>query len=129
MKRVLLLALVLLVVFLYVCRQRVYLHDPLANVVRSGQTDPDTHVLINYSNDILLYDHSGGRDRIYLVQNWNLTPSVPGQLMCVAFLLCLTDNDHATAAPIDTRGRLATMSNKEVDFFDEDGAPVTVTVH
>jgi hypothetical protein len=129
MRRLLLLVIVVCVAFVYICRERLYLRDPLASVERAGTKVSETRVLINYPNDILLEDDSAGRHRIYLVQNWNLTPSAPAHLTCTANLACLADADHATATPIPgTKGVPAVMTNKRVEFVDEDGKKIVVTL-
>ena len=135
MKKIVGLILLLLVVFLVVNRRRVYLRDPLAQVSRDGVAVNGVKVLINYPNDVLLDDFSGANHRrLYLIQHWNnalQTPTAP--LKCINGLACLTDADQATAAVISpgSRGRRTPvapviMTDKRVDFTDEDGALVTV---
>jgi hypothetical protein len=134
MKKLIGLLVLCLIVFIVVYRQRIFLRDPLASVTRDGTPVADVQVMINYPNDILLQDHSAGRKRVYLVQNWNKVaeaPTVP--LRCIQFVACLTDADHATgdAIPVGSRGRRTawegvTMTNKRVEFVDEDGDLVQV---
>lgn len=129
MKRFWLLVAVLAIVFVVVMRQRLYVLDPLATVSRNGEVQKPAHVLINYSNDILLNDQTGGHNRIYLVQNWNLQPAVPARMTCLAFLACLTDAEHVTATPLHgPRSEPATMTSKQVDFRDENDAAVAVSL-
>jgi len=135
-KKILALVVLVIVVFVVVNRQRVFLWDPLASVTRDGVKVSGVRTMINYSNDVLLQDGSGGRRRIYLVQNWNKVAEVPtAPLKCLQLLGCLTDADQASssAIAIGARGRRApiagvTMSNKRVEFVDEDGALVEVTL-
>ena len=136
MKKLLALIFIGLLVFIFIYRQRVFLRDPLATVTRDGVNQSGAHVLINYTNDILLDDTDAGKHRIYLVQNWNKVagfPSVP--LKCFTAMACMTDADQATATPIPvgTRGKRSafegvTMTNKHIEFVDEDGALVAVTL-
>jgi hypothetical protein len=126
-----------LVVFLVVFRQRIFVRDVLSSVTRDGAPVSGVQVYINYANDVLLQDHSAGRKRLYLVQNWNQVveaPTVP--LNCIQLVACMTDADQATGDPIPAgrrRGGAAshgvTMSSREVDFVDEDGALVQVILH
>ena len=134
MKRLFALALICVVVFVVVDRQRIFLRDPLATVTRDGVKVGGVAVMINYSNDVLLLDGSEPQSRSYLVQHWNEVAGVPtAPLRCVMGVACLTDADQATAAPlaIGSRGRRAafegvTMTDRRVEFVDEEGALVTV---
>ncbi len=90
--------------------------------------------MINYSNDVLLQDRSKPQRRLYLVQNWNKVAEAPSApLKCVMGVACMTDADQASASKLEIGsrgGRTAfegvTMTNKRVEFVDEDGALVTV---
>ena len=134
MKKILALIVLVIVVFVVVNRQRVFLWDPLASVTRDGVKVNGVRTMINYSNDVLLQDASAGRKRMYVVQNWNKVAEVPtAPVKCLQGLGCLTDKDQATAQAIEIgrRGRRApidgvTMTNKRVEFVDEDGALVEV---
>jgi hypothetical protein len=136
MKKVLALGLLVFLVFVVVHRQRLFLRDPLASVTRDGVKVDGVRVMINYSNDVLLEDPTAGHRRMYLIQNWNKvaeTPTAP--LRCLQGLACLTDADEAAGAVLvpGTRGRRSpfegvTMTNKRVEFVDEDGALVGVTL-
>lgn len=134
MKRLLTLLVIGLIVFFVVFRQRLFVWDPLAKVTRDGAVVDGVRTLINSSNDVLLQDASAGKHRLYLVQGWSkvaATPTAP--LTCVQLLGCMTDADQATAQaiPIGSRGRRSpfegvTMTNRRVEFVDEDGALVEV---
>ena len=128
MRKILFLVFVGFIVFLYLNKQRVFLRDPLAAVVRGGVLQHGTaKVLINASNDILLEDSSDSKQRTYIVQRWNKvagTPTIP--LKCVQGVACMTDADQATAAPVSTVA--ATMTDKQVDFVDEDGVKLQVSL-
>ena len=136
MRKLLALLVIGLIVFLVIYHQRVFLRDPLATVTRDSVKDSDVRVLINYSNDVMLDDASAGRHRIYIVQGWNKTAAflAPG-LKCLNGLVCMTDADQATATPVEvgSRGKRppfegVTMTNKRIEFVDEDGALVQVTL-
>ena len=104
MKKLVALLVIGFAIFLAIDRQRIYVRDPLAKVTREGTSVDHTQVMINYPNDVLLLDRSDGRDRIYLVQHWNMalgTPTVPVQ--CVQGFACMTDRDQATEAGVLAR--------------------------
>lgn len=136
MKKIIGLILLAIIVFVVIYRQRIFLRDPLATVTRDGVKMGGVYTMINYSNDVLVDDSSGAVHRIYLVQNWNkvdATPTAP--LKCINGVACMTNADQATAAavPVGSRGRRSafegvTMTNKRVEFVDEDGALVDVTL-
>lgn len=136
MKKILALLTVVLIVFVVMHRQRLFLRDPLATVTRDGVKVSGVAVMINYSNDVLLQDASAGKRRLYLVQNWNRHAGFPTvALTCVQGLACMTDADQATATAVSpgSRGRRSvfegvTMTNRQVEFVDEDGDLVQVTL-
>ena len=136
MKKILLLIVLGLVVFIVIHRQRIFLWDPIASVTRTGIKQGSVRVMINYSNDVLIDDASTNKRRIYLVQNWNRLPEYPtGQLKCIEYLACMTDADKASGVSIlpGSRGRRdsvegVAMTNKQVEFIDENGMLVQVTL-
>ncbi len=136
MKKFLAVITLALIVFVVIYRQRIFLRDPLATVTRDGVKVEGVAVMINYSNDVLLQDGSGGKRRLYLVQNWNKQAELPtSALTCVQGLGCMTDADQATATAIipGSRGRRSawqgvTMTNRRVEFIDEDGDLVQVVL-
>ena len=136
MKKLLLLIFLGLIVFVVIYRQRLFLRDPLASVTRDGAKVGDTRVMINYSNDVLLDDASAGKHRIYIVQNWDkVAKSMTATLKCIQGMACMTEADQAAGTPVvvGSRGRRSafegvTMTNKRVEFVDEDGALVEVVL-
>jgi hypothetical protein len=130
MKKLIALMVLALVVFVVIYRQRLFLRDPLATVTRDGAKVNDVAVMINYSNDVLLEDHSAGKSRLYLVQHWNKQAEVPtAPLTCVQGLACMTDADQATGQALVAgyRGKRpawegVTMTSRRVEFVDEDGS-------
>ena len=127
----------LLVAFLAINRQRVYLRDPLARVSRDSSPVSGVTTMINFNNDVLLLDNSDPQHhRVYLVQGWNKLAAVPTvALRCEAGLACMADADQATATPITpgSRGHRepflgVTMTNRRVEFVDEEGALVLITL-
>ena len=136
MKKLIALVFLGLIVFVVVYRQRVFLRDPLATVTRDGHQQGGIRVMINYNNDVLMDDASATPRRIYLVEGWDRVPQfLAATLKCVNGLACMTDADQASGAPVPqgSRGRRSpfegvTMTNKRVEFVDEDGALVEVTL-
>jgi hypothetical protein len=129
MKRFLVLSGIILIVLVAIYRQRLFLRDPLAKVYRNEARQEGLRVYINYSNDILVQD-SGGVP-LYMVQHWNESPGFPQELRCLRGMVCWTDHDHATLAPLAKAGNPApstTMSDREVTFRQGDDSTIRVTL-
>jgi hypothetical protein len=127
-KKILIVGTLLLVVFVAVFRQRIFVRDPLGKVERNGVAQDGTRLYINYSNDVLVED--AARHQFVLVQGWSALPGVPQHLFCLTGLVCWTDADRAAVFPVEgVGGRTpAVMSAKEVMFVDESGARVKVAL-
>jgi hypothetical protein len=126
LKRILIVGTLLLLVFVAVFRQRIFVRDPLGKVERNGVAQDGTRLYINYSNDVLVED--AARHQFVLVQGWSALPGVPRHLFCLTGLVCWTDADKAAVFPVEGVGgkTRAAMSAKEVRFVDESGARVRV---
>ena len=131
MKKILLLALLVLLALIAFNRQRVYVRDPLATVFKNDVKQSGVQVFINYSNEVLLeQDQEPGAYRV-LVQSWNKMPGTPSYLICIRWMACLADADHAATYPIEWTGRgkydpRVSMSSRGVSFVAGDGATVRV---
>jgi hypothetical protein len=125
LKRILIVGVLLLAIFVAVFRQRIFVRDPLGKVERNGIAQ-DARVYINYSNDVLVEEPAA--ERRYLVQGWSGLPGSPKHLVCLTGLVCWTDADEAAVFPLEGVGgkTRAEMSAKEVTFVDEIGASVRV---
>ena len=126
MKKILIVGILLLGVFVAVFRQRIYVRDPLGKVERNGIAQDGARLYINYSNDVLVEDSA--RHQFVLVQGWSALPGVPQHLFCLTGVMCWTDADKAAVFPVEGVGgkARAVMSAKEVTFVDELGAKVRV---
>jgi hypothetical protein len=124
LRKILIVGTLLLVVFVAVFRQRIFVRDPLGRVERNGAAQDGTRLYINYSNDVLVEDTA--RHQFVLVQGWKKLPGVPQHLFCLTGMVCWTDADRAAVFPVDGVGgrTAAVMSAKEVRFVDESGAKV-----
>jgi hypothetical protein len=125
LRKILILGTLILILFVAVFRQRLFLRDPLGKVERNGVAVDGARLYINYSNDVLVEEP--GAQRRYLVQGWSGVPGLPKRLACVTGMLCWTDADQASVFPLnDNRTTTrATMNAKVVTFTDESGATVT----
>jgi hypothetical protein len=126
LKRIPIVGTLLLVVFVAVFRQRIFVRDPLGKVERNGVAQDGTRLYINYSNDVLVEDSA--RHQFILVQGWSVRPGVPQHLFCLTGMMCWTDADKAAVFPVEgVGGRTpAVMNAKEVSFVDDSGARVRV---
>jgi len=126
LKRIFIVGTLLLVVFVAVFRQRIFVRDPLGKVEGDGVALDGMRLYINYSNDVLVEDSA--QHQFVLVQEWSARPGVPQHLFCLTGMVCWTDADKAAVFPVEgVGGRTpAVMSAKEVTFVDESGARVRV---
>jgi hypothetical protein len=124
LKKILIVGTLLLVIFVAVFRQRIFVRDPLGKVERNGVGQDGARLYINYSNDVMVEDSA--RHQLILVQGGNKLPGVPKRLACLIGLVCWTDGDQATVFPVEgVGGRTpAVMSAKEITFVDGSGASV-----
>ena len=124
MKKILIVGVLLLAIFVAVFRQRIFVRDPLGKVERNGVAQDNSRLYINHSNDVLVED--AAQHRFVLVQGWSGLPGVPQHLFCLTGLVCWTDADRAAVFPVEGLGgrTRAVMSAKEVTFVDEAGADV-----
>ncbi len=133
MKTFLLVVLVVLLGYILINRQRVYVRDPLATVYQDGAKQSGVQVFINYSNDVLLEQDAEPGSYRTLVQAWNKMPGTPVVLKCIRWMACLADADRATTLPIEWSGKgkydpHVTMTSREVSFTRGDGEEMRVTL-
>jgi hypothetical protein len=131
MKRLFVLAFLVLMALILMNRQRVYVRDPLAKVYRNDQKQDGVQVYINYSNDVLLIKEGDPGAYRILLQNWNKSPGTPTVLKCIHWMACLADADHATVTPIVPIGKgsydpRAAMNNREISFVNADGTTTRI---
>ena len=126
MRKILIVGALLLLIFVAVFRQRIFVRDPLGKVERNGVAQDGMRLYINHSNDVLVEDTE--RHQFVLVQGWSALPGVPQHLFCLTGLMCWTDGDKATVFPVEGVGgrTRAVMSAKEVTFVDESDVKVRV---
>ena len=93
-------------------------------------------VFVNAAGDVLLWqDAEPGAYRI-LVQAWNKAPGTPVRLICLHWMVCLTDADRAATIPMDWTGNSGrhkgkydprvSMTSREVSFVNGDGVTIRV---
>ena len=141
MKKLLVLAFLVIMALILTHRQRVFVRDPLATVYESAPNQSAAlakkqhgiQVYINYSNDVLLLHEDQPHPYSLVIQHWNMTPGTPLRLRCVHLMACLTDADHAATVPMstpttDSYWPKTTMTNREVSFLLPDGSTIRVTL-
>lgn len=132
MKKLLLIAFLVIMALILTHRQRVFVRDPLAKVYTStgkngsdSVDQPGVQVYINYSNDVLLIKESGPAYTL-LVQHWNRTPGFPTELKCIHWMACLTDADQAATRQVPKYDTKVQMNDRAVTFVDPQGASTRV---
>jgi hypothetical protein len=131
MKKLFVLAFLVLMVLILVNRQRVYVRDPLAKVYRNAQEQSGVQVYINYSNDVLLVKEDNPGSYRILVQGWSKSPGTPAVLKCIRWMACLADADHASVIPLVPTGKgsydpRVTMDNRAISFLNADGSTTRI---
>jgi hypothetical protein len=118
-KKLLVLCLVALVVVAVVYRQRIFLRDPLGKVERNGVRLEGANVFINYYNEVLI--EVPNLAQRYLVQRGSV-PGTPKNLSCLRGVMCWTDADVATVAPLGGAGYRPDVVMTSTDVSFKDGA-------
>lgn len=124
MKKLIALAIIVLIVFVVVQRKRVFVRNPLASVTRAGESVSGQQVYINFYNDVLL-ENDNPPMLVMLIEKGQPV-GVPTKLRCIHWLACLTDADAASTLPLNAT--VQSMTNKAVHFRDEDGRPWVVNL-
>jgi hypothetical protein len=117
MKKILLLLVLVLIVFVAYNRQRIYVRDPFASVTRNGEPEAGVQVLINYSNDVLL-EHDAAPRYATLLQHGQPVGS-PRVLQCLHFLACMAESDIAPVLVVNRNAHIESMTGKSVAFRDD----------
>ncbi len=125
MKKLLILLTLVAVAYIAINRQRLFLRDPLAKMFVDDVKVDGAQVFINYSNDVLVLQE---KVQPLIVQNWDKTPGTIQVLPCLHSLACLTQADQAPKFALPIKDPQTTMTNREVDFRDESGKSVRVTL-
>ena len=127
MRKLFVLLTVVLVMWIVLHRDRLYLRDPLGHVTREGVMQEGAHVFINYENDVLVQEKNS--TGMFVVQHWNRQPAVPGSLACVQGMACLAPADRVVDVAAGASGTAtAAMSDRAVSFTDDHQQRVVVTI-
>jgi hypothetical protein len=123
-KKLIALIVLVLVVFVIVERQRLFVRDVLASVERDGAKVDGEQVFININNDVLL--ENDNPPMLVLLAQKGQPLGVPTKLRCIHWVACMTDADVATTMAVG--GSTPVMSAKTVSFRDQDGRHWVVTL-
>ncbi len=125
MKKALILVAITFVVFVISHRHRLYLRDPIAKVTRDGLAADGVQVYINYSNDVLLLNEAGPRTMVVVQHEHHA--GTPVEMYCLRWTACLSEWDTVTLAK-GMKGPIGAMSAKRVEYRDDEGRNVLVTL-
>ena len=90
MKRILLVAALILLGLIYVYRRRVFLRDPVATLYRDDVKQSGVQIYINNPSDVLLIKEGDPGGYRILMQAWDQAPGAPVRLNCVHWMACMT---------------------------------------
>lgn len=125
-------ALLLVIVFAVLDRERIFVRDPIASVYRDNVKQSGVEVYFNFSDDILLQQNFADRaSKRTILQHWDLMPATPASLTCLPWIVCVTSADHAPTIPVVMDGGKiydpkASMDGREITFTEPTGVPVRV---
>jgi hypothetical protein len=122
-KKLLLLVVLVFIVVVVVRRQRLFLRDPLASVMRDGVKESGAQVYINYPNDVLI-ENDNAPAYVLIVQHGQHV-GTPGRLPCLHWTACMIDADQATLVD-PMKVQVGEMSGELVEFHDAAGHDVRV---
>lgn len=125
MKKLLLIVIVLLVAFIVVERHKLFVRDPLAKVTLDGQPVADMRVYINFDNDVML-EHTVEPVSLVIAQH-DQHLGLPQFLHCLRWTACLT-RGYPAELVTPMKGPIVQMTNKVVEYKDDDGHDMVVTL-
>ncbi len=125
MKKLLIL-LSLIAVWVYVYRERLYVHDVIAKVSVGGVERESVSAYINASNDVLLIGPPPPPTML-LIRHGEAAPVIAGSVMCLRWVACLTEE----RPEMSTGGRDAkvSMTSKVVTYMNDLGKLVRVDLY
>ncbi|HWB32881.1 MAG TPA: hypothetical protein VG714_06890 [Acidobacteriaceae bacterium] len=132
MRKILLLLLAVLVIWITLNRERIYVRDPMASVYLDNVKQSGFEVYINPSNDFLLRRGSDNHPDTYIVvQHWDKMPATPSGLTCLRWMVCLSSDEHVPTLPVQWKGPgkydpKVTMDGHVITFVDTQGKLVRV---
>ena len=114
MRRIIVLLLVVLVGFVVWNRHRLFVRDPLGDVVRNRAPEGGAQVYMNFDSDVLI-ENDRAPAYVEVIAHDNHT-GVPQKLHCIHYLACLTDADVPTLLPMPGGIAVELMNSKLVQF-------------
>jgi hypothetical protein len=127
MKKLLALVLLVVVVFVALNRERIYVRDPLASVTRDAVAEPGVQVFTNYNNDVLL-EHDDRPRYLTLLQHGQPVGS-PRIVHCIHFVACMTEAPIPPVIIAAPTAHIESMTSKQVAFHDATGREAVVTLY
>ena len=116
MKKLLLLLVIVVAVFVVYNRQRLFLRDPLGSVVRDGIKEDGAQVFVNYSSDVMI-ENDDSPLYTELIAHDDHT-GMPQNLKCIHYVACLMDADLPTLLPWLGGLKVHSMTARSVRFLD-----------
>lgn len=124
MKRWILLFFILVAVFVYYHRDRVFVRNPLASVTRDGVREAGAQVFINYNNDVLL-ENDNAPMYFNLIEH-EQPVGAPSTLKCIHYLACLSDSYTISPEMVVAGAKIVSMDPRRVEFRDSSARQVVV---
>lgn len=114
MRRIIVLLLIVLAGFVAWNRHRLFVRDPLGNVVRNQAQESGAQVYMNFDSDVLI-ENDNPPMYVEVIAHDNHT-GVPQKLHCIHYIACLMDADVPTLLPMPGGISVELMNSKLVQF-------------
>lgn len=125
MKKLLVVIVVLIAVFVVVERHKLFVRDPMAKVTLDGQAVSEVRVYINFDNDVIV-EHTVDPVTLTIVQH-DQHLGLPQYLHCLRWTACLT-RGYPAELVATMKGPIVQMTGKTVEYKDDEGHDVVVTL-
>ena len=125
-KVVLLLVVIVLGVFAYRDRARIFWRDPAGSVLRNGVKEQGAQVYENHAGDAMIENDNPPMYFDVLVHG--LPVSAPTSLKCIHYVICLAAGKDELQTMAVPGARMESMTAREIRFRDSDGRETVVTL-
>ena len=114
MKKLILILALILIVFIAIERNRLYIRDPFATVLVDGEKQSGTQVFINFQNDVFL-ENDNPPAFIKVIQH-NSHIGSPKEMHGMHWVVMLAEADVVPLLQPDTNAVIDSMTAKQVVF-------------
>lgn len=126
MKKIIALVVLVLIAFVILERQKLFVRDPLGSVARNGQKEAGAEVYINYNNDVLV-ENDNAPMYVEVIEHGQPV-GLPKETGCIHWVACLLDNYPATLLDTSSKSVVESMDAKTVKLNDGERGETVITL-